>query len=181
MKFPIFDKFSKYGTLALTLVAWVILIVLIVVTSLHNVNLWNELVEAGIWLAIFAAIILTLMITYPIFWVFCVCSHVVVDEAGVKLSLGRLTLNQIKWQEIKRIEIFEDRSGRGYTGTFVNILRVNQETKMSKNHTMAPNWTRKRITFLYNQDALPLLQQYCQCQIHGLLFAEKYNKQSTNR
>ena len=181
MKFPIFDKFSKYGTLALTLVAWTIVIALKVIAALHNVNLWNEFVEDGIWLAIVAVLFLAVLVAYSVFWVFQFCSHVVVDEIGVKLSLGRLTLNQINWQDIKRIEIFEDRSGRGYTGTYVNVLRVNQETKMSKNHITAPNWTKKRISFLYTQDALPLLQQYCQCKIYGLLFAEKYNKQSTNR
>lgn len=178
MKFNVLDRYTKTISVIFCILAWLLYGGIYLTARLNGINLWNEFAEAGVGaIIILLLMIIALILSTTILLPLCF-THVQISEGEVRLCLGKIKLNKLNWNQIKRIEIFEERNYYGFTRLIINVLVIDQETKMSKRHTSAPNCGRKRITFLYNKDALPLLQQYCQCRIHGLSLAEEYNKQS---
>lgn len=175
MKFKVLDNYTKTVSVVFCVLVWLIFGSIYLITRLNGISLWNEFAEVGVWATSILVLVIAVLILSTIFLVPFDFSHVELGESGIKLCLGKIRLNKMNWSQVRRVEIFEDRNIYGLNRLIINILMVDQETKMSKRHVSAPNWERKRITFLYNREALVLLQKYVLCDIQGLNLAEEYN------
>lgn len=172
MRFTVIDKLTKRVTYPILILNWLLFIVIVVMCRVNNFDLLETLKQSGLWLLVMAwcYIIAVPLSTVICLW-FC-ATYVTIDENGTKLCIGRLTINQLTWNEIKRIEIFEEISK--ITRPIINVMNENKPSKLSLRHKNGPNIHKSHFTFMYDSQAIDIIQKYCQCNIDGLDIAEKY-------
>ena len=174
MKFPAIDKLTKRITYPLITIGLGLYLFIIIICYSNGVDLWKELVAAGIWAAVWAVGMVATFILSTCWFIWFSSSYVIVDENGIQLRVGRVVMNKLSWNEIKRIEVFEEILPR-VTRPIINIMRENKPSRNSQRHKNSANIHKSHFTFMYAPKALELIQKYRQCEIYGLDIAEKYN------
>lgn len=166
MKLPLLDKGSLKINIFFACIATVGLIVLIILFQLGTekcfvVAMW-EMGWVGYWYLSW------IFILYPAgFFQFAIFfSHVIVDEHGVKQRLGKITLRNYSWGDIKRLEIWI--FGKGKLANPYIIFGKTEKLNFLLRHNINIVCIRKHIVGLYKEGALELLQKYAKCPIYGL-------------
>lgn len=109
-----------------------------------------------------------IFIAYPLAILeFSICfSCVTIDEQGVKECLGKITLRNYSWEDIKRLEIWI--YGKKKLAKPYIIFSKTETPNFLLRHNINLAYIRKHLVCLYKEGALELLQKYAQCPIYGL-------------
>ena len=166
MKLPLGDKGSVtintfIACFAIVVLIGFILLVQFVTDKCFIVALW-EIGWGGYWF------LFIIFIVYPIgileFMLFFL--HITIGEQGVKQCLGKLTLRNYSWDDIKRLEIWRFGQGR-FENPYIIFSKTEKQNFLLR-HNINIVYIRKHIVGLYKEGALELLQKYAKCPIYGL-------------
>lgn len=166
MKLPLGDKSSVkinifIACFAIVVLIGFILLIQFVTDKCFIVALW-EIGWGGYWF------LFIIFIVYPIgileFMLFF--SHITIGEQGVKQCLGKLTLRNYSWDDIKRLEIWV--YGAGKLANPYIIFSKTEKPNFFLSHNINLAYIRKHIVCLYKEGALELLQKYAKCPIYGI-------------
>lgn len=166
MKLPLSDKGSLKINIFFACFAIAMLIIIILLFQLgfrkcFIVAMW-DIGWPGYWLLSMIFIVYPLGITV----FFLLFSHVTIDEHGVKQRLGKLTIRNYSWEDIKRLEIWIYGQGR-LANPYIIFSKTNKPNFFLR-HNIDLAYIRKHIVCLYKEGAWTLLQKYAHCPIYGL-------------
>lgn len=174
MRYTVIDKLTKKVTYPILIVSWGLVLFVVILFYANGINLWEQIISDGIWPTLFFVSIMA-GLTFATIWFFWFGStYVTINEDGIQLRIGRLILNKFAWDEIKRIEVFEEILPRT-TRPILNIMSENKPSRLSQRHKNSANVHKSYFTFMYVPQALESIQKYCKCSIIGLDIANKYN------
>ncbi len=178
MKFPVTDKGSRVLMSVLMLLGLTLEIAFFIFMYANGMSFreWcAQIASYGAFTIIAAIVLFGGLPFYTAGVIYFALLYVIVDENSVRLCIFKLTVRKFTWNDIKRIEVFEEIQPK-YTRPIINVMLENKLSKLCLNNRNAPNVHRKYMTFLYSPEALEMIQKYCQCDIFGLNIAEKYSK-----
>lgn len=84
-------------------------------------------------------------------------SHVVINEAGIALFLGKLRLNKIDFVNVKRIEVVRVRADNSL---IINVMTTDKPSCSFRSGLIVSNVNRRKITFEYDNAALDIIMQH---------------------
>ncbi len=166
MKLPLLDKGSLKINIFFACVATLSIIGLILLFQLG----FDECFLVAIWSIGWPRyyVLSMIFIVYPagVFQFVIFFSHVIVNEHGVKQRLGKITLRNYSWEDIKRLEIWI--FGQGRLANPCIIFSKTKKPHFFLMHNRNDWFLRKHLVCLYKEGALELLQKYAHCPIYGL-------------
>jgi len=174
MRYPVIDKLTKKVTYSILIASWGLVIFMFILFGANGINLWEQIVFNGVWTTLFFVIIITGLSFSTLWFLWFGSTYVTINEDGIQLRIGKIILNKFTWDEIKRIEVFEEILPR-ITRPIVNIMLEDKPSRLSQCHKNSANVHKSYFTFMYAPQALESIQKYCKCNIVGLDVANKYN------
>lgn len=151
MKLPVLEKAYKITYVLLSVVIFLLALMMCIILIAADVYQ-----EGGPVAFVLVASLAIFFLVCAFFLIVTTFSYVILDEAGVTLYFGKLKLNKIEWSDVKRVELI-------FVGSniwILNIMTIDEPSFSFRRARMLENTNRKRITFIYEKDAMDLIRQH---------------------
>lgn len=171
MKFPVITKLQKKCLIFFEILIVVLIIGIGLLLKYLDVNIVNQFNEWNLVQKIFISCIMIIMCLLLLFaWLaslYLAFSHIEINEKGIELHLGKVVINKMPWQEIQWVETFYEENIYLRRQHIVAVTKGNKMKYKKVRHFFLQNFTRNKITFLYNKVAMDLIKEHCNCFIYG--------------
>ena len=161
MKFYVInDKFSRIAlTVIVAVVPTLLWLALFVIALVNRVNLWQEWLGSGVWVAVVLVIMISFTELTAIYFILMCYSTVVIDENGVVFCTGKLVHNRAAWQQIENIQLVEV-WGKGEKRLCINIILKKGIDLFNSRRASLNIFGKKKINFMFNRMAFDEIQKH---------------------
>lgn len=166
MKFPVISKTQKIAFAILLCIVVLALLVFVFLGVVLKLDLIQGFIEAGWLVIVFTVILFSVGILAVIASLYLMCLSVEINDTGIELRLGKIVINKLDWQEIKWVETFYEVNKYACRQHIAVSKRNNWQYKRER-HFLLQNFTRNKITFNYDDNAMYLIKKHCDCNIYG--------------